>query len=128
MEVKKMKVSYELRDNYLYVKAAGEFTPSATKDIFFNWVEKAHSHALNRILCNITLITGFDAQQMSTMDRFNTSKLIVESIPKDFMLAILETPEQLERYRFGENDMVNRGTTVKATSNMNEALKWLGVA
>ncbi len=122
-----MKVSYEVRDNYLYVKATGEFTPSAAKDIFFNWIEKAHSFAINRILCNITLITGFDAHETSTMDRFNTSKFIVESIPRDFMLAILETPEQLERDRFGENIMVNGGSTVKVTSNMNEALKWLGV-
>ncbi len=120
-----MKVSYDVREGYLHVKATGEFVLSAAQDIFFEWVKKTRGHALNQILCDITLLTGFDALQMSTMTRFKTSQFIAGSLPMGFRLAVLETPQQLERDRFGENVMVNKGAIVKATTNLNEALEWL---
>ncbi len=121
----KLNASYEVRDGYLYVKAMGEFVPSTAQETLYELVEKASSHALNRILCDITLVTGLDAQQTATMTRFDTSLLVVKSFPKNFRLAVLETVQQLDI--FDENVMVNRGTIVKVTSDLNEALEWLGV-
>ena len=121
----KLNASYEVRDGYLYVKAMGEFVPSTAQETLYELVEKASSHALNRILCEITLVTGLDAQQTATITRFDTSLLVVKSFPKNFRLAVLETVQQLDI--FDENVMVNRGTIVKVTSDLNEALEWLGV-
>lgn len=121
----KLNASYEVRDGYLYVKAIGEFVPSTAQEILYELVEKASSHALNRILCDITLVTGLDAQQTAMMTRFDTSLLVVKLIPKNFRLAVLETVQQLDI--FDENVMVNRGAIVKVTSDLNEALEWLGV-
>jgi hypothetical protein len=122
-----MNASYEERDGYLYVKVRGEFNLSSARDVFFEWVEKARSCDLDVTLCDITLVTGLDDQQVSTRTLFNACKFIGGSIPVYFRLAILETPQQRTNDQFGENIMVNSGAKVKVTSNLNEALKWLGV-
>ena len=122
-----MNVSYEARSGYLYVKATGEFSLSSAQDSLIEWVKKAHIHALNRILCDLTLITGFDDDQASTMTLFKLGEFAAESIPGKFRLAVLETPQQFGGGRFCENVMVNRGAAVKVTINLNEALEWLDV-
>ncbi len=121
-----MNVSYEVRDNYLYVKALGEVNSPSARDILF---EKARNHSLNRVLCDITGVTGFDTQQTSAMARFSTGEIVAESIPRDFRLVVLETSQQFTggQGQFSENVMVNRGTTVKVTTSLSEALEWLGV-
>lgn len=123
-----MKGTFKVNHNYLHIKATGEFTLSEAKDIILKWVEKAHSLALNNIFCDITLVTGYDTQRISTIDRFKTSKFVVESIPKYFKLAILTKQKQFVKDHFEENVMSNRGVMVKVTTNKNKALKWLGVA
>lgn len=122
-----MKGSYKVKHNYLHIKATGKYTLSEAKDSILKWLEKAHSLALNNILCDLTLVTGYDTQQISTIDRFKISKLIVESIPKYFKLAILTKQKQFVKDHFEENVMLNRGVVVKVTINKKEALKWLGV-
>ena len=121
-----MDAYYEVRDDYLYAKLTGMFTSSDARHFSFECVKKAHSHALNRILCDITLVAGYD-DQVPTMTRFDLSKFIVKTLPRGFMLAVLETPRQCVGSRFDENVMVNRGASVKVTPNLPEALEWLDV-
>jgi hypothetical protein len=119
--------SYEVRDCYLYVKTAGEFDPSSAKSVLLQWIENAKNHNLHRILCDITLVTGMDFGKPSIISRFTTSKFVAESIPKGFKLAVLETPKQLFNNGFVENILSNRGVIAKVTSNLDEALEWLGI-
>lgn len=125
-----MNASYEVRDNYLYVKAMGEFTLQSARDILLEWIEEARRHSLNRILCDITRVTGFDAQQTSAITRFSTGEVAAESIPRDFRLAVLETQQQFTggQGQFGENVVVDRGATVRVTTSLVEALEWPGAA
>ena len=122
-----MDVKYEVNSGYLYVNVSGEFIFSSVKDILPEAIEKAHSHSLNKILCDLTHLKGFDAQQTSTETRFNVANLIADTIPINFRVVILETPMQVIGGRFGENVMTDRGVSVKVTSNIEEALEWLGV-
>ena len=119
----KLSAIYEVRDGYLYMKVTGEFSPSAARGIFSEWTETARRHGLDRILSDVTLVKGLDAEQPSIMLRFDTSAFVAKSLPRDFSLAVLETPEQLSKDRFFENVMVNRGAIVKVTSSLNEALE-----
>lgn len=119
--------SYEVRDGYLYVKTTGEFDPSSAKSVLLQWIEKAKEHNLHLILCDVTLVTGMDFGQPSIISRFTTSKFVAESIPKSFKLAVLETPKQLFKNGFVENILSNRGVIAKVTSNLKDALEWLGV-
>lgn len=122
-----MDVSYEVKNNYLYITVTGEFDLSSAKNFLSEVMEKAHNHSLNKILCDITHLKGFDAQQTSTETRFNIATFIADAIPIDFRLAILETPMQLIGGRFGENVMADKGVSVKVTPDIEEALEWLGV-
>lgn len=122
-----MNASYEAREGYLYVTVAGEFTPSAAQDIILEWIALARWQALNRVLVDITLVRGFDVYQIPTITRFDLGAFVAKMLPRHFILAVLETLEQLEKNHFGENVMVNRGINVKLTSSLNEALEWLGV-
>jgi len=122
-----MDVTYEVNSSYLYVNVSGEFVFSSVKNILPEVIEKAYSHNIKQILCDLTHLKGFGAQQTSTETRFNVANLIADLIPIDFRVAILETPMQVIGGRFGENVMTDRGVSVKVTSSINEALEWVGV-
>lgn len=122
-----MKGSFKVKDNYLYIKATGDFTLSETKNIILIWIEKANDLSLKNIICDLRSATGYDTQLISPIDRFKISELIAELIPKYFKLVIISAQEQFVKDHFEENVMINRGVTVKVTTNKKEALKWLSV-
>ena len=124
--VKAMKpnITFEVRDNYLYAKTIGKFDPSLAREFIRKFKEKANSQNLNKVLCDLTPLTGFDEGDTSFMDRFELAEFIAESIPFGFKLAILGTPQQLQG-DIGETVMANRGAWIKVTSNLQEALEWL---
>ena len=119
-----MNAAYEVRDGYLYSRATGEFTPAKARDLFLECIEMARRHGRTRLVCDITLLTAFDDQIELTMTRFNIAKFVAQSLPSGFKLAVLATPQQIARDRFGENVMVNNGASAKETSNLDEALEW----
>jgi hypothetical protein len=126
MKAMKRNIPFEVRNNYLYVKAIGEFDPSAARDFISKFVEEAKNHNLNKALCDLTPLTGFDETDISFMTRFDLADFIAKSMPSGFKLAILGTPQQLSE-DIGETVMSNRGAWVKVTSDLQEALEWLGV-
>ena len=123
----KSKNSFEVRDNYLYVKIIGKFEPSIARDDISEFIEKAIKHNLRKILCDLTSLTGFDEVDISFMTKFDLAEFASNSMPLGFRLAILGTSQQLSG-DIGETVMSNRGVLVKSTSNLQEALEWLGVA
>ena len=124
--VKAMKpnVPFEVRDNYLYAKAIGKFDPSLARNFVREFVERARSRNLKRVLCDLTPLTGFDEGDIQFMTRFDLAEFIAEAMPLVFKLAILGTPQQLSG-DIGETVMANRGALIKVTSNLEEALEWL---
>ena len=120
-----MDASYQVRDNYLYVQATGEFTPDSTRLILSKLVKKASDHSFNAILGDITRVTGLEAEQTSMATLFDMGVEVAQFIPRDFKLAVLVTWEQLRDIQFGEDVMINRGATVKMTTHLDEALRWL---
>ena len=122
----KRNTPFEVRDNYLYVKAAGKFDSSIARDVTCEFLEEARNHSLNKVLCDLTSLTGFDEEDISFMTRFALAEFVANSMPLGFKLAILETPQQLSG-KIGETVISNRGGLVKVSSNMQEALEWLGV-
>ncbi len=122
-----MEATFDIREGYVYVKATGEFSEPSARRVLLEWVEKGRSAALNRVVCDITRVTGFDDDFSRTMTRFNTAQMVAQDLPRDFMVAFLETARQLEEDKFGENVMRNKGACVKVTADLREALEWLGV-
>lgn len=122
-----LKNTYELRSGYLYVKVTGEFDLPSARAVTLEWVERARVHAINRVLCDITLVNGYDDDHTPTMIRFELAEFAGKAIPNNLKLAIMQREQLLSRDRFVENVMVNRGARVRVTSSLNEALEWLGV-
>ncbi len=123
----KLNVTFEARKGYLYVQAKGQFDYKRARDVFDRVIQEAHYRFVNRILCDITRITGWDLDQASFMNRFNMAVHVANAMTPDLRLALLQTPEQLSVDNFDENVMVNRGAIAKVTSESKEALRWLGV-
>ena len=121
----KLNATYEIGGEFLYVKVIGEFHPTTARDIFFEWTEMARSLNLNRVLCDIRLVEGMDADSLSAMTRFETSKFITRSLPKGLKLAVLETPMRISKDGIGETVMRSRGANVKVTTRLQDALEWL---
>ena len=120
----KSDTQFEVRDDYLYAKAIGKFDPSIARESIREFIEKAGSHNLNKVLCDITPLAGFDEGDIPFMTKFDLAKFLAESIRFELKLAILETPQQLQG-DIGETVMANRGAWIKVTSSLQEALEWL---
>lgn len=120
-----MKPYYEVRDDYLYVQITGAFNPSRLPTMLLEWVKQSQKHALTRILCDLTPMTGFNADEISTLTCYETSMMVVETFHRHLKLAILEIPQQYQGTQFCEDIMCNRGVRVKVTTDLADLLQWL---
>ncbi len=121
----KLTANHDIRDECLWVRVTGQFEPGAAGTIAATYADLARSLHLTRVLCDITLITGLDADSSSLMDRFELARTVADLFSSGLKLALVATPKQLTRDRFEENVMLNRGATVKISTDPQEALDWL---
>ena len=122
----KMNAAYEMRDRYLYVRVTGEYNEVEAREILLEWTAMMRNHYLNRVLYDTTLMTGFDAESQSVITSFKASELIAQLVPRSVRLAFLQSPSQSRKDRFDENVMFNRGVMVRVTSDLQDAIEWLG--
>lgn len=120
-----MDVSTEVRDGYLYVRATGTFSLDAARDACRRWTEEAISQSERCVVLDVTEVENFDMADVPVMLRFELGQALVDGLPVDIRLAILETPTQFDPERFGETVMANRGIMVKITTSLDEAVEWL---
>jgi hypothetical protein len=121
-----MNVTCSTRGNILFVKTTGVFSYAEAKAFLPKYIEIALSRHLERVLFDLRSLEGFNTGDTSTLERFDLSRFVAETVPPHFRFSILETPRQIARDGFGENVMVNRGASVKVTADLDEALAWLG--
>jgi hypothetical protein len=122
-----MNVSFEVRKNYLYVIAEGEFDLADAAKYLQEFLETITRHGLTRAVGDITRIVGLNDNQTSILTRYNVGANTISALPLGFRLAILETEAQVRDGRFGETVMVNRGGLVKMVTSLEDALEYLGV-
>lgn len=120
-----LNLTYEEREGYLRVVASGQFSPSSARNVFEEWVSKAESLGLSRVLVDITQIAGLNTDQARVMTRFDLAVFVADSLPPTFRLAVLLASSQMLEDRFDENVMTNRGAIVKMATCENEAVDWL---
>lgn len=120
-----MDVTTEVRDGYLYVRATGSFSLEAARDACRRWTDTAVSKAERCVVLDVTAVENFDVADVPVMLRFELGQALVDGLPVDIRLAILETPEQFDPERFGETVMANRGIMVKITTSLDDAVQWL---
>ncbi len=122
-----LSMHYEIDHECLFVHVMGMFSPGAAPGLIRRSLDVAKENGVEHVLCDLTAVDGLDAEHLPVITRFETAGLIARSLPRQFRLAFLEKPEQIPYDRFDENVMVNRGARVKVTTDLNEAMEWLGV-
>jgi len=122
-----MNASYEVKADYIYIKIFGEYTNSSVIELYRKLVDEAKSSKLYKVVCDLTQLIGFSPKESKPEGRFEPGELIALFMPKNISLAILAKPSQIEKERFFEILLKNRGIRVKLTASLDEALKWLKV-
>lgn len=123
----KLRATFAVCGGCLYLKGEGEFDPATAREITLDWVREAKEKKVNLVLCDIRGVGGIEVGALPLIERYLLGEFAANVIPKGIRLAILETPEQYTKDRFDENVLANRGVTVKITTDLKEALAWLGV-
>jgi hypothetical protein len=122
-----MDTTYEIRNNYLFLKVTGHFDVDPSKEILYETNEKLRIHKLGKVVLDVTEVKGLEDKQNSVGKIFDLSILISEFIPVGTKISLLETKDQIRKYSLFEDILTYKGFHVKVTANYEEGLKWLGV-
>ena len=123
-----MDTTYEIRNNYLFLKLTGHFDLNRSKEIIYETSEKLRIHSLKYFFWDVTEVTGLDERQKFVSTLYELSSVISDSFPLGTKISLLETKEQFVEQSFFEVVMTNRGFLTKVTTKPEECLKWLGVS
>ena len=121
-----IELTFEERTSYLYARAVGIFNLREAKDCFRRIVEVAAQEKLLRVLFDARDLKG----NMTTMDRYTLGDSLTKEIleKKNQVLpriAIVGNEPFIDPQRFGETVARNRGSLLKVTTDIDQALQWL---
>jgi len=123
-----MSMRYEIRQEpgHTRVNVSGEYEPATAIAILQAGIEAALAHGFHKLLVDARQLTG----NPKTMQRFEFSESIArfyhEKRGPDFLrLALVGNEPLIDPERFGAVVANNRGLPAKATTSMDEALKFL---
>ncbi|MFZ1080414.1 MAG: hypothetical protein WAO19_00645 [Candidatus Kryptoniota bacterium] len=127
----KLSIQIEPKETYLYVLVTGTFELSEAMDLTVRVLDACVEHSLFKILVDQRSLQG----EMSVMDRWRyatfMARHIIERISKGTFpycrVAYVGNAPIIDPGGFAEMVMANRGIIAKATLDINEGLRWLGV-
>lgn len=116
----------DVRDGYLYVRVTGDYSLQGARDACRHWMDSGLAHLHRSVIADIRGVRNFRASTVAVMQRFELAQGLVQVLPPDIRLAIVESDEQFDPERFGELVMSNRGMMVRITTSLDDALAWIG--
>jgi len=113
---------------HLLITCSGSYDQADAEQIFCMAFETAARQKVPRVLLDCRKVTG----ELSTMDRFDlaeyVSMLVLSRMNAESVrIAVVGVEPLIDPGRFGETVAVNRGVTGKVTTDLNEAMEWLGI-
>ncbi len=125
----KITLSFEMRQNYMFVKATGVFSVQDAIDTIPKALATADSFGATRILVDCLELTGAP----SVADYYQYSKSVAAeflktsriSMKKVYRAAYVAKPPIFDEHLFIELVALNRGATVKLFENTTDAIAWL---
>jgi hypothetical protein len=117
---KKLEATFEEADGYLSVRVRGEWTRDAMRRQIQRIADAARDRAHSRVLVDMRGISA----PGSEMDRYHAGLDVAEIWGPRLKVAAVGTPEVYNG--FAETVALNRGACLKATTDADEALRWLG--
>lgn len=124
--IKKMDTTYEIRNDYIFVKLTGNFDVNHLKEKIIEVNEKLLEHNLDKFFLDITEVTGIDETIVFSI--YTLSSLIYKSFSIETKMSVLETKEQFRGHSFLEDVLTDKGFRIKVTTKLEECLKFLGVS
>jgi len=126
-----MSMRYEVRQEigHTRVNVSGEYEPDTTITVFKAAIEAAFAQGSHKLLVDVRQLTG----NPKTMQRFElgetVSRFYHDKRGPDFLRVVVVGNEPLiDPERFAAVVANNRGLPAKATTSMEEALKFLELA
>jgi hypothetical protein len=121
----------ETQTGHLLMIYEGRYEPSLAEEFTNQIVETSRAHQPTKLLIDLREVTG----EMSTMDRFNLSRIAVKKYFLEMILgkipkcryAIVGRHPLVDPRRFEEIVATNRGMNVKTFAEIRDAYAWLGV-
>jgi hypothetical protein len=123
-----MDSTYEIRNNYLFLKLTGRFEVFRSKEIVYDALEQIRFHNLNKVFVDVTEVKGLDEAKDSIMKMFVLVPMITRSLPKGTKTSFWGTEKQVSKYSFFDDVLPRLGLSVKVTTKLEEGLEWLGVS
>ena len=114
-----MEFSFQETADYLTITATGPWTTSEMPWQIERIKDEAESRNYRLLLIDLLNI---DYPENETT-RFISGENVAKLLPPPFRIAVLSTPEKINR--FGENVAVNRGAVMTVFSDKTTALNWL---
>jgi hypothetical protein len=121
-----MDTTYEIRNDYIFVKSTGNFDVNHSKEKIIELNEKLLEHNLDKFFLDITEVTGID--ETIVFPIYTLSSLIYKSFPIGTKMSVLETKEQFKGHSFLEDVLTHKEFRIKVTTKLEECLKFLGVS
>jgi hypothetical protein len=127
-----VNLAIEPRAGYLLVTLTGEYQADSARQIFAQTLDACVEHKLQRVLMDIRSLKT--KMPITTLDRYQFVEALAQSRIdhlawglESLQFALVETEDQIDPKRFGETVAANRGVNAKATTDIADALAWLGV-
>lgn len=121
----------EPRTAYLYAEVSGTFERESAQDVSAKILDACSQHGLSKVLVDLRTLSG----SLTVIDRWDYSEFMAAEIhnrlnsgklEKKVYLAYLGD-ELIDPQKFGQIVATNRGINVKATTDVKDAFRWLGV-
>lgn len=119
-------IELQIENDYVNLHCTGHCSLAALKEVFTHAVDAALEHKKSKVLVEGNEVTG----HLSTLERYKIAEFLAQEINqrargKIRKLAVCAQEPLLDPQRFGETVAMNRGVNAKATTDLNEATRWL---
>ena len=92
-------------------------------DLIDSAIRYCHRNGIDKLLVNITLLTGFPAP--TTAERFMFAKKWAATADGNVVLSMVAPPEMIDPHRIGVTMGANRGLSSNVFADESEAIRWL---
>jgi len=116
-------LEFTAREGYLEARLSGDFRMERFKRQIETILQAAKDRGLGKILVDVTRMVRFEA--LGTTDRFEMGAHAARVAGNVVTVAMLGTPPQLDRERFGEQVAQNRGLNLRVFVDEAAAVAWL---
>jgi hypothetical protein len=125
-----LDLGVEQKTDYLLITVTGAFDIESAKESARRSLDLCQARKQSKALVDCRNATG----SLSTVDRYDFATYVAELHARYALehgaalrVAYVGNEPFIDPGRFGETVAMNRGALIKVTTDMNEALAWLGV-